>query len=147
LSQQTITHSLDHEAMGKSDLNAALKRSQRDALTQVEIDWPDSRGLLERLALGLGAGDSSDAARSTRLQAIAMAAINAHKAAKKAGVPDRERFAAFFEALMGALAASEHPVLAQAMTANQRRILGGRLRAVLSAPGRGREHPPGAQDA
>ncbi|WP_245561967.1 TraM recognition domain-containing protein [Lamprocystis purpurea] len=59
----------------RSHLNAALKRSQRDALTQVEIDWPDSRGLLERLARGLGAGDPSDAARSTRLQAIAMAAI------------------------------------------------------------------------
>ncbi len=102
---------------------------------------------LERLALGLGAGDPSDAARSTRPQANAMAAINAQQAAKKAGVPDRERFAAFFEALMGALAASEHPVPAQAMTANQRRILGGRLRAVLPAPGRGLEHPPGAQDA
>ncbi len=38
-----------------------------------------------------------DEARYTRLQAIAVAAINAHKVAKKAGVPDRERFAAFFE--------------------------------------------------
>ena len=60
-----------------------------------------------------------------------MAAIKAHKVTKKAGVPDRERFAAFFEAIMGALAAPEHPVLAQAMTVNQRRILGGRLSAVL----------------
>ena len=79
------------------------------------------------------------------MQAIAVAAINAHKIAKKAGVPDRERFAAFFEAIMGALAAPEHPVLAQAMTVNQRRILGRRLRAVLPAPGL--EPAPGAQDA
>jgi hypothetical protein len=133
--------------MGKSHLNAALKRSQRDALTQVEIDWPDSRGLLERLALGLWQQYPTDEARYTRLQAIATAAINAHQVAKKAGVPDRARFVAFFEALMGALAAPEHPVLAQAMTANQRRILGGRLRAVLPASDRGLEPAPGVQDA
>ena len=76
-----------------------------------------------------------------------MAAINAHKAAKKVGVPDRERFAAFFEALMGALAASEHAVLAQVMTADQRRILGRRLRAVLPSTGRDLASVTGSPDA
>ncbi|WP_295413008.1 conjugative transfer system coupling protein TraD, partial [uncultured Thiodictyon sp.] len=141
---QTTTHTLENN-MGKRYLNAALKRSQRDALTQVEIDWPDSRGLLERLALGLWERYPTDEARYTRLQAIAVAAINAHKVAKKTGVPDRERFAAFFEAIMGALAAPEHPVLAQAMTVNQRRILGRRLRAVLPVPGL--QPASGVQDA
>ena len=133
--------------MGKRYLNATLKRSQREALTQVEIDWPDSRGLLERLALGLWAGYPTDEARYARLQTIAVAAINAHKAAKKAGVPDRERFAAFFEALMGALAASEHAVLAQVMTIDQRRILGRRLRAVLPSTGRNLASVIGPPDA
>ena len=59
---QTTTHTLENN-MGKRYLNAALKRSQRDALTQVEIDWPDSRGLLERLALGLWERYPTDEAR------------------------------------------------------------------------------------
>jgi hypothetical protein len=55
-------------------------------------------------------------------------------------MPDREDFAAFCEAITGALAAPEHPVLTQAMTLNQRRILGRRLGAVRPAPGL--EPPP-----
>ena len=53
--------------MANKYLNAALRRSQRDALTQVEIDWPDSRGLLERLALGLAAHHPSAEALHARL--------------------------------------------------------------------------------
>ena len=64
------------------------------------------------------------------------AATKAHKAAKKAGVPDRECFAAFFEGIVGALEAEEHAILAHAVTADQRRILGGRLHAALLATGR-----------
>jgi hypothetical protein len=98
------------------------------------LNWPDSRGLLERLACGLAEQEPAAAALQARVHAIAVAAINAHKAAKKAGVPDRERFAAFFDSLVGAPGAPEHAVLAQALTADQRRILGGRLRAVRPAP-------------
>ena len=92
--------------MANTYLNAALRRSQRDALTQVEIDWPDSRGLLERLALGLAEHHPSAEALHARLQDLVAAATKAHKAAKKAGVPDRERFAAFFEGIVGALDAA-----------------------------------------
>ncbi len=90
--------------MAHNYLNAALRRSQRDALTQVDIDWPDSRGLLERLARGLAEREPVAAALQARVHAIAVA--------------------------------PEHAVLAQALTADQRRILGGRLRAVLPASGR-----------
>lgn len=134
--------------MTNKTLNAALKRSQRDALTQVEIDWPDSRGLLERLALGLEEQHPADAAAlALRLQRLVLTATTAHKEAKKAGVPDRERFAAFFEGILGALVACEHPILAQALTADQRRVLAGRIRVVPTAPRRGLEAEAGPRDA
>ncbi len=128
----------------KNLLRAVLtKRADREALVQAEIDWPDSRGLLERLALGLRELHTADDVLHARVATIAASAIAAHRAARKAQVPDRERFAAFVQGIEDALDPREQPLLVEAMTAAQRRILGARLSAVPS----GSALPPETTDA
>jgi hypothetical protein len=121
--------------MSKTLLRAVLtKRADRDALAQAEIDWPDSRGLLERLALGLRERDGAADLLHARLATVAIRAIAAHRAARKAHVPDRERFAAFVQGIAEALDPSEQGLLIDAMTAAQRRLLDARVDAVPSEP-------------
>jgi hypothetical protein len=108
------------------------KRADREALVQAEIDWPDSRGLLERLAVGLRELHAADDFLHARIATVAGSALVAHRAARKAQVTDRERFAAFVQGIADALDPSEQPLLAKAMTAAQRRILGARFAAVPS---------------
>jgi hypothetical protein len=128
----------------KNLLRAILtKRADREALVQAEIDWPDSRGLLERLAAALRARHAADDILYARIATITAGGLAAHRAARKAQVPDRERFAAFVQGIANVLDPSEQPLLADAMTAAQRRILGARLTAVPS----GLPLPPEAADA
>ena len=121
--------------MSKTLLRAVLtKRADRDALAQAEIDWPDSRGLLERLALGLRERDGADDLLRVRVATIAGSAIAAHRAARKAQAPDRDRFAAFVQGIEEALDPSEQGLLIDAMTAAQRRLLDARRDGIPSAP-------------
>ncbi|WP_020503511.1 hypothetical protein [Lamprocystis purpurea] len=124
--------------IGKQHLRAVLtQRSQRDHLMQVEIDWPGSRGLLERLAVGLGGCYATQPELRERLSRIVTSAIATHRAAKEAHWPDRERFAAFIAGMTAVLRPAEHAALAFALTQAQRRILGGQLRAVATTTRRG----------
>ncbi len=119
--------------IGKQHLRAVLtRRSQRDHLMQIEIDWPGSRGLLERFAVGLGACYATETQLRERLSRIVTNAIATHRAAKQARKPDRERFAAFIAGMTAVLRPAEHASLALALTQVQRRILGGHLRAVAT---------------
>jgi hypothetical protein len=121
--------------MSKTLLRAVLtKRADRDALAQAEIDWPDSRGLLERLALGLRERYGADDLLHARLATVAIRAIAAHRAARKAQVPDRERFAAFVQGIGEALDPSEQGLLIDAMTVAQRRLLDARRDGSPSEP-------------
>lgn len=121
--------------MSKTLLRAVLtQRADRDALAQAEIDWPDSRGLLERLALGLRERYGEVDFLHARLATIARCAVTAHRTARTAHLPDRERFAAFVQGTTDALDPSEQALLVDAMTAAQRRILDARLDGVPSAP-------------
>jgi hypothetical protein len=126
--------------LGKRLLRAVLTpRAARDALTQAERDWPDSRGLLERLALGLRRLHRTEEILLARLASAATGALAAHRAARKARLPERERFAAFVGGIADALDASERPVLERALTAAQRRVLGGRLGSARSDANRAGE--------
>jgi hypothetical protein len=124
-------------------LAVLTKRADRDALVQAEIDWPDSRGLLERLAVGLREIHTADEILHARIATVAACALVAHRAARKAQVPDRDRFAAFVQGIEDALDPCEQPLLVVAMTDAQRRILGARLAAVPSES----TLPPEATDA
>jgi hypothetical protein len=116
---------------GQVYLRAVLtRRAQRAHLMQIEIDWPGSRGLLERLAAGLSVCYATDAQLCERLSLIVTSAIAAYGAAKRARLPDRERFVAFVAGMTAVLDTPEHPALALAIAPFQRRVLGGRLRAV-----------------
>lgn len=98
--------------VGKAHLRAVLaRRSQRDHPIQVEIDWPGSRALLKRLAVGLGACYGTDTQLRGRLGMIGANAILAHRAAKKARKPDRGRFAAFVSGIGAVLRPAEHAAL------------------------------------
>jgi hypothetical protein len=101
-------------------------------LVQAEIDWPDSRGLLERLALALRDLHPADDILHARIATVAASALAAHRAARKTQVPDRERFAAFVRGIADALDPREQPLLVQAMTDAQHRILGAWSSAVPS---------------
>ena len=122
--------------MSKTLLRAVLtKRADRDALAQAEIDWPDSRGLLERLALGLRERDGADDLLRVRVwRPSPVSAIAAHRAARKAQVPDRDRFAAFVQGIAEALDPSEQGLLIDAMTVAQRRLLDARRDGIPSEP-------------
>ena len=119
--------------IGKQHLRAVLtRRSQHDHLMQLEIDWPGSRALLERLAVGLGACYATPLPLRARLSRIVIHAIAAHRAATAARTPDRERFVAFIAGITAVLRPAEHAALALALTHEQRRILGGHLHAVVT---------------
>jgi len=128
----------------KNLLRAVLtKRADREALVQAEIDWPDSRGLLERLATALRARHAADDILYARIATITAGGLAAHRAARKAQVPDRERFAAFVQGIANVLDPSEQPLLVESMTAAQRRILSARLGAAPSESA----FPPETTDA
>lgn len=124
-------------------LAVLTKRADCEALVQAEIDWPYSRGLLERLAVGLREIHTADEILHARIATVAISALAAHRAARKAQAPERDRFGAFVQGITDALEPSEHRLLVQWMTDAQRRILGVQLSVVPS----GSALPPEVTDA
>ncbi|WP_295391204.1 hypothetical protein [uncultured Thiodictyon sp.] len=122
--------------VGRQHLNAVLtRRAQRDDLMQIEIAWPDSRALLERLAVGLSTYYATDRLLA-RLDVIVSQAITAYGAAKHARQSDRDRFRAFIAGIAAVLEPDEHRALAMALTHAQRRIIGRQLSVVPAPAGR-----------
>ena len=79
---------------------AGVRHRDRQTLCALELDWPGSRALLARLAVALGpAGDAPLARGLAR-------ALAAYEQARRVGVPDATRFAAFVGALETALGSS-----------------------------------------
>ena len=79
---------------------AGVRHRDRQTLCALELDWPGSRALLARLAVALGpAGDAPLARGLAR-------ALAAYERARRVGVPDAARFAAFVGALEAALGSS-----------------------------------------
>lgn len=79
---------------------AGVRHRDRQTLCALELDWPGSRALLARLAVALGPAGDAPLARGLA-QALA-----AYAQARRLGVPDAARFAAFIAALEAALGSS-----------------------------------------
>ena len=79
---------------------AGVRHRDRQTLCALELDWPGSRALLARLAVALGP------ARDAPLTRGLAQALAAYERARRAGVPDAARFAAFVGALEAALGSS-----------------------------------------
>jgi len=79
---------------------AGVRHRDRQTLCALELDWPGSRALLARLAVALGPAGDAPLARGLA-QALA-----AYAQARRVGVPDAARFAAFVNTLEAALAPS-----------------------------------------
>ena len=94
---------------------AGVRHRDRQTLCALELDWPGSRALLARLAVALGPAGDALLARGLA-QALA-----AYQQARRLGVPDAARFAAFVGALEAALGASTP--LRPLLTPRQRALL------------------------
>jgi hypothetical protein len=94
---------------------AGVRHRDRQTLCALELDWPGSRALLARLAVALGPAGDAPLARSLA-QALA-----AYEQARRVGVPDAARFAAFVGALEAALGSSTP--LRPLLTPRQRAVL------------------------
>lgn len=94
---------------------AGVRRRDRQTLRALELDWPGSRALLARLAGTLGPPGDALLGRGLG-QALA-----AYAQARRAGVPDAARFAAFIAALEAALAPATP--LRPLLTPRQRALL------------------------
>ena len=92
-----------------------VRHRDRQTLCALELDWPGSRALLARLAVALGPAGDAPLARSLA-QALA-----AYEQARRVGVPDATRFAAFVGALEAALGLSTP--LRPLLTPRQRALL------------------------
>ena len=94
---------------------AGVRHRDRQTLCALELDWPGSRALLARLAVALGPAGDAPLARGLA-QALA-----AYAQARRVGVPDAARFAAFVNTLEAALAPSTP--LRPLLTPRQRAVL------------------------
>jgi len=94
---------------------AGVRHRDRQTLCALELDWPGSRALLARLAVALEPAGEAPLARSLA-QALA-----AYEQARRVGVPDAARFAAFVNTLEAALAPSTP--LRPLLTPRQRAVL------------------------
>jgi hypothetical protein len=94
---------------------AGVRHRDRQMLCALELDWPGSRALLARLAVALGPAGDAPLARGLAQ------ALGAYEQARRVGVPDAARFAAFVGALEAALGST--PPLVPLLTPRQRTVL------------------------
>ena len=78
-----------------------LRSAEAGMLRDLELDWPGSRTLLARLGVALAAQDSQQA--PAYLSKSLVGGLHAYRAARKAGIGDQQRFAAFVAGLTEAL--------------------------------------------
>jgi len=78
-----------------------LRPVEEGMLRDLELDWPGSRTLLARLGVALAAQDSQQA--PAYLSKSLVGGLHAYRAARKAGIGDQQRFAAFVAGLTEAL--------------------------------------------
>lgn len=106
---------------------AALSRADRHTLSLLEMDWPDSLGLMARVALHARTHDPIGADPQAGTLAMVRAGVAAYRKSWEAGDDDTERFAAFVDGITHALPREQQHCVAQALSAAQRRVLARRF--------------------
>jgi len=105
----------------------ALSRAERQTLTMLELDWPDSVGLMARAASHACAQDPSGASCRERTLAMVRAGICAYRRSWEGQADDTARFAAFVDGISEALGRDNQRCVAKALSEIQRRALARRL--------------------
>lgn len=122
----------DHQPNGKALLRQALSttRRHRQTLSDLELDWPDSRGLLERFAASLHQLRLAPEQERRLLRACVQSGLTGYRLARRECAPDRDRFAAFVNGVSDACTdRTQRALLARALSERQRRHLADRLKA------------------
>jgi hypothetical protein len=106
---------------------AALSRADRHTLGLLEMDWPDSIGLMVRVALHARMHDPIGADPQAGTLAMVRAGICAYRRSWEGRDDDTERFAAFVDGITHALPREQQHCVAKALSATQRRVLARRF--------------------
>ncbi|TVQ94546.1 MAG: hypothetical protein EA400_01160 [Chromatiaceae bacterium] len=97
--------------------------TERRTLGTLDLEWPDSRGLLDRLAARLATQLPDADCATAQLATAARAGLSAYREAQRTGADDYARFSAFVDGLAEALEPQYRPWLAQSLSQQQRRWL------------------------
>ncbi len=106
---------------------AALSRAERQTLSMLELDWPDSLGLMARAARHVREHDPSGASCRARTLAMVRAGIGAYRRSWEGRADDTARFAAFVDGITEAVAREKQRCVAKALSETQRWVLARRL--------------------
>jgi hypothetical protein len=106
---------------------AALSRADSQTLSMLEMDWPDSIGLMVRVARHALDHDPIGADPQARTLAMVRAGIAAYRKSWEGTDDDTQRFGAFVDGITYALPREQQHCVAKALTATQRWVLARRL--------------------